>query len=152
MSSQGSPSSSEGLTFSNIDPRVPWVTVAYSKRRISEETNPIFKEIHSHPEGGTYIPNVVLRVQGGVYLADLIEGSEEEGPEVATSSFGAEFATSSILSSLIMRTLMNQLEKYGVPSSCTPTLPGEHCWANNPPKGYFSFIHHIMQATTCLPL
>ena len=68
------------------------------------------------------------------------------------SSFRAEFAASLIMSSLRMRTLMNQLEKYGVPSSCTLTLLGEHCWANNPPEGYFSFSHHIMQAGAHLPL
>ena len=96
--------------------------------------------------------NIIPRARGGAYLADFIEGSEGEGPEVVASSFGAEFATSSIVSSLTMRTIMNYLEKYGVPSSCTPTVPGEHCRANDPPEGYFSFSHHIMQAGARLPL
>ena len=132
MGSQGSPSLSDGLTFSNIGPRVPSFTVTYSGRRLSEETDPIFKEINSYPKGGTYVPDVVPRERRGAYPADFIEGSEEEGPKVVISSFGAEFSTSSIMSSLTMRTLMNQLEKYGLPSSYTPTLFGKHCRANNP--------------------
>ena len=71
---------------------------------------------------------------------------------MVTSSFGVEFAASSIMSSLTMRTLMNQLEKYEVPSFCTPTLPREHCRANNPPEGFFAFSHHIMRAGVRLPL
>ena len=51
-----------------------------------------------------------------------------------------------------MRALYNQLEKYGVPSACIPTLPGEHCRANNPLKGYFAFSHHTMRAGARLPL
>ena len=119
---------------------------------VSEKTNPIFEEIESYPEGGTYILDAVPWAGRGVYPTEFIEGSEEEGPEVVTSSFEAEFATSSIMSSLTMRTLMNQLEKYGVPSSCTPTLPGEHCRANNPLEGYFAFSHHIMRVDALLPL
>ena len=67
-------------------------------------------------------------------------------------SFGAEFAASTIMSSLTMRALLNQLEKYGVSSACTPTLPSEHCRANTPPEGYFVFIHHIMRVDGRLPL
>ena len=91
------------------------------------ETNSIFEEIESYPERGTYISDVIPRAGGSAYLVDFIEGSEEEGPKVATSSFGAEFTASSIMYSLTMGTLMNQLEKYGVPSTCTPILPGQHC-------------------------
>ena len=57
---QGSPSSSEGLTFSNIGPRVPSITVAYSGRRVSDEPNPIFEENDSYPEGGTYMVLIPL--------------------------------------------------------------------------------------------
>ena len=149
IGSQESPSASEGLTSSDIDHRVPSVTVAYSRKRISEETNPIFEKIDSYPKGGTYIPDVVPRAGRGTDLANFIAGNEEEGPEIATSSFGAEFATSSIMSSLTMRTLMRSMES---PSSCTPTLPGEHYKANNPPKGYFTFSHLIMRAGAHLPL
>ena len=106
-SNQGSPSSSDGFTFTNVGPRVPFVTVAYSGRRVSEESNPIFEEIDSYHEGGTYIPDAIPRAGAGAYPADFIEGSEEEGPEVVASSFGAEFAASSIMSSLTIRTLLN---------------------------------------------
>ena len=67
-------------------------------------------------------------------------------------SFGAKFVASSIMSSLTMRTLMNQLDKYGVPSSCSPNIPSEHCRANDPPEGYFAINHHIMRVGAHLPL
>ena len=86
----------------------------------------VSEEIDSYPEGGTYIPNVIFLAGASAYPDDFIEGSEEEGPEVTASSFGAEFDASSIMSSLNMRTLVNQLDKYGVPSSWSTTILGEH--------------------------
>ena len=68
-------------------------------------------------------------------------------------SFGAEFTASSIMSSLTIRTLINQLDRYGVPSSCSLTVPSEHCRANDPPEGgYFAFGLHIMPVSAHLPL
>ena len=57
--SQGSPSLSKGLTFSNIGPRVPSVTVAYSGKRVKDEIDPIFEKIDNYLEGGAYIPGTV---------------------------------------------------------------------------------------------
>ena len=151
-SSQGSHSSSDDLTFGNVGPRVPSVTIAYFGRRVSEESDPIFTEIDSYLEGGTYISDAIPQVGAGAYLADFIEGSEEEGPEVVASFFRAKFDTSTIMSSLNMRTLLNQLDKYKVPSSCSPTVPNEHCRANNPPEGFFAFSHLIMRVGARLPL
>ena len=51
-----------------------------------------------------------------------------------------------------MRTLVNQLDKYGVPFSCSPTIHSKHYRANDPPEGYFAFSHHIMRAGARLPL
>ena len=113
-SSQGSPSSSDGLTFTNVDPRTPSVVVAYARRRVSEESDSIFEEIDSYPEGGTY-PDAIPSAGASAYPTDFIEGSKEEGPEVVASFFGAEFTTSSIMSSLIIRTLVNKLDRYGFP-------------------------------------
>ena len=151
-SSQGSHSSSDDLTFGDVGPRVPSVTIAYFGRRISEESDPIFVKIDNYPEGGTYIPNAIPWARAVAYPADFIEGSDEAGPEVVTSSFGAEFDASTIMSSLNMRTLLNQLDKYGVPSFCSPTSPSEHCKANDPPEGFFAFSHLIMRAGARLPL
>ena len=106
-SSQGSYSLSDYLTFGNVGPKVPSATIAYSGRRVSEESDPIFAEIDSYHEGGSYIPDAIPRARASVYPADFIEGSEEEGPEVVTSSFGAEFDASTIMSSLNMRTQLN---------------------------------------------
>ena len=58
-SSQGSPSLSDGLAFTNVGPRVPSVTIVYSGKKVSEESNPLFEEIDSYPEVGTYIPDVI---------------------------------------------------------------------------------------------
>ena len=123
---------SDSLTFSNVGPRVPSVTVAYSEMRVNKESNPIFEEIDSYPEGGTYIPDAIPRAGGGAYPVDFIEARKKEGPKVVESSIRDEFAASSIISSLTMRTLVNQLEKYRIPSSCTPTVSGEHCQVNDP--------------------
>ena len=71
---------------------------------------------------------------------------------MVASSFEAEFTASSIMYSFTMRTLVNQLEKFGVPSFCTPTVPSEHCQANDPPEGYFTFSHHIIRVGARLPL
>ena len=152
MGYQGSSNSSEGLTLLDINHRVISVTVAYPGRRSSEQIDSIFKEIDSCLKGGTYIPNAVPRAGGGAYPADFIEGSEEEGPEVTTNSFGADFAASSIMSSLTIKALMNRLEKSRVPSACTPTFLGEHCRANNPLEGYFAFSYLVMRAGARLPL
>ena len=83
-SSQGSPSSSDGLTFTNVGPRVLSVTVAYSWRRVSKESNPTFEEIDSYPEGGTYIPDAIPQTGAGAYPTDFIEGSEEERLELSS--------------------------------------------------------------------
>ena len=61
--------------------------------RVSEESDPILEEIDSYPEGGIYIPNTIPWAGASRYPSDFIEGSEEEGPEVVASSFGAEFTT-----------------------------------------------------------
>ena len=140
------------MTLLDIDHRVLSVTVAYPGRRSSEQIDSIFEEIDSCPKGRTYIPDAVLRAGGGAYPADFIEGSEEEGLEVTTNSFGADFSASSIMSSLTIKALMNRLEKYRVPSACTPTLPSEHYRANNPLEGYFAFSYLIMRAGARLPL
>ena len=50
---------SDGLTFTNVGPRVPSVTIVYSGKKVSEESNPLFEEIDSYPEVGTYIPDVI---------------------------------------------------------------------------------------------
>ena len=50
-SSQGSPSSSDDLAFTNVGPRVSSITVTYSGRKVSEESDPIFEEIDSYLEG-----------------------------------------------------------------------------------------------------
>ena len=140
------------MSLLDIGPRAPAITVAYSRRRLSEDADSVFDEIDSYHEGGTYILDAIPRAMGGAYATEFIEGSKEEGLEVTTRSFGATFAASAIMSSLTMSALMNQLEKYGVPSACTLILPGEHCWVNNPLEGYFAFSHHIMRAGACLPL
>ena len=152
MGSQQSHSSSEGLSLLDIGPRGPVVIVAYPGRRSSEETDSVFDEIDSYPEGGTYILNAIAQAGGGAYPVEFIKGSEREGLEVTASSFRVKFAASTIMSSLMMRALLNQLEKYGVPSAYAPTLLGEHFQANNPPEGYFAFSHHIIRAGAQLPL
>ena len=48
-SNQGSHSSSDDLTFGDVGPRVPSVTIAYSGRRVSEEFDPVFAEIDNYP-------------------------------------------------------------------------------------------------------
>ena len=106
-SSQGSLSSSDGLTFTNVGPRVPSVTIAYSGWRLNEESDPILEEIDSYHKGGTYILDAIPRGEAGVYPSDFIEGSEEERPKVVASSFRVEFAASSIMSSLTIRTLLS---------------------------------------------
>ena len=58
-SSQGSHSSSDDLTLGNVGPRIHFITIAYSGRRVSKESNIIFAEIDSYPEGGTYIPDAI---------------------------------------------------------------------------------------------
>ena len=70
--SHGSPSSNDALTLLNVGPRVPYVTIAYFRSRVSEESDPIFEEINSYPEGGTYIPDTVPRAKGGAYPVDFI--------------------------------------------------------------------------------
>ena len=132
------------MNLSNIGPRAPVVIVAYLGKRSSEETDTVFDEIISYLEGGTYIPDAIPQVGRGAYPAEFIEGSEEDEPEVTARSFGAEFTASTIMSFLMIRAFLNQLEKYGVLSTCTPTLSSEHCRANNPSEGYFAFSHHII--------
>ena len=56
-SSQGSPS--DGLTYTNVGPRIPSITNAYSWRRVSNESDPILNEIDSFLEGGTYILDAI---------------------------------------------------------------------------------------------
>ena len=56
------------------------------------------------------------------------------------------------MSSLKMRTLLNQLDRYEVISSYSPTVPSEHCRANDPPEGFFSYSHLIMRVGAHLPL
>ena len=58
-SSQGSYSLSDNLTLGDVGYGVPSVTIAYSRRRVSEESDLIFAEIDSYPEGGTYIPDAI---------------------------------------------------------------------------------------------
>ena len=134
-----------------VGSRVPSITIAYPGGRVSEESDPVFAEIDSYPEGTTYIPDAIPRGTGA-YPSDFIEGSEEEGPGVTASSIGPEFDASAIMSSLNMRTLLNQIEKYGVPSVCSPSLPSGQCRADDPPAGHFAFSHLIMRAGARLPL
>ena len=58
-SSQGSHSSNDDLTFGDVGPRVPTITIAYSGRRVSEESDLVYAEIDSYPEGRTYIPDAI---------------------------------------------------------------------------------------------
>ena len=59
VSSQQPHSPSEGLSSSDIGPRAPVVTVAYPRRRSSEDTDSVYDKVDNYPEGGTYIPDAI---------------------------------------------------------------------------------------------
>ena len=80
MSSQQSYSSSEGLSLSNISPRAPIVTIAYHGKRSSEETDSVFDEINSFPNGG--LPSLTPFLKQGevLTLLSLLRAARRRDP------------------------------------------------------------------------
>ena len=70
-SSQGSPNSSDGLTFINVCPRVPSVTVAYFGRRANYESDSIFEEIDFLREKLTFLTQFLEQGQVFIPLTSL---------------------------------------------------------------------------------